>query len=75
MYVMWYKIIILCYARFNDIVYVSVALRTVYIYRADDRVPGCGRVSARTRDSVLGVYSGMESKRVQLFGECAECDG
>jgi len=51
---------------------------TLYIYRAeraDDRVPGCGRVSARTRDSVLSVYSGMESKRVQLFRECAECDG
>lgn len=66
------------YLHFNDIV-TTVALRTAYVYKPDDGVPGCGRVSARTQDHVRSVYSiiysGMEPRRVQLFGECAECDG
>lgn len=57
----------------------TVALRTACVYKPDDGVPGCGRVSARTQDRARSVYSiiysGMEPRRVQLFGECAECDG
>jgi len=42
------------FLHFNDIV-MTVALRTAYVYKADDGVLDSGRVSARTRDRVLSV--------------------